>query len=744
MRRSVVWMVVLSLAVLAGCGDSPKKKVLGVWKAGRSMLSDVPNFLEITETQVIVNGQKEQAVDIVIEEKDGRAVLRRAGTDDTLMVVSFAEDKTATVESMFLGKQTLIPSTREEMQDTLNPSPEKLLGFWAREAGGEGAAYHDVIEIGKDFIRSGEIEEKVQISSGMGSYFFAGSETLRDRGKLQDKDTLFFGNPLTGTLTLRRVDRETAEKYAAEKARMVEGILGFWLSGEERGAFDPPAYMEITHDAVVRHRDGEEERLAGRLTLSGGEYMIVDAEGKTLIKLERTGPDSIGLARHSFSFGREPSFARASAEQIAEAKRAYDELSALVLGQWRRTSGRDGVDTHPFLEVTPERFHMHGKDEKVTRIYGRRDAVLVETEESKQPYRITFPKEGLIRLDSPSWQESGEYRRSQAQERDTFLGGQAALPDKVTGYWRSVQGDEKTKNFLPLHLTRDTLTWGGGTYKIRIVPKNERSFELIDAATDGKYATVTLQDNGTLHFDPAQFNQRGRYDRSDKEEYEALAAGRTPLPLVYRGYWLAETQEGVAIRHDALLLGEAEIVRNGNPEPVRVDVHVYNIRLMRSDLPNYEIARIQFDYDKRDQLRLSYLVGDIRYRRVGKEEYETALAGCRIDLDSLFTDWVSERIDRKAVPQAAVQFVKGKPGQWPVALNSMGLSVKNDEPQQGVIPGVFDLTGKGTVILRGGDKLTSRLADIAIIDADTISLKEYKFLHKELKYRRRTAAGGQR
>lgn len=744
MRRCALWCAIATLAVLAGCGDGPKKKVLGFWKTDRSMLTDVPGFLEITETKMISNGQTDRAVDIVIEEKDGRAVIRKAGTDDTLMVVSFAEDKTVTAESMFLGKQKLVPSSREEMQDTLYPSPEKLLGFWARRAGGEGSEYYDIFEIGKDRIRSGEVEEQVQITSGMGNYFFAGSQLLHDRGKLQNKDTLSFGNPLTGTVTLRRIDKATAEQYAAEKRRLVDAILGFWLSDGERGKFDPPAYMEITPDAVVRHKDGGEERLTGRLSLSGGEYMIVSPEGQTLIKLERTGPDSIALARHSFSFGREPSFVRVTEEQLAEAVRAYEQLSELVLGQWRRTSGRDGVDAHPFLEVTPGNFRMHGKDEKVTRIYGQRDAVLVETEEANRSYRFTFPKENIIHLDSPVWQESGEYQRSQAEERDAFLGKQAALPDKVIGYWRSAQGDDQTQTFLPLFLSREELHWGGNRYAIQIVPKSEKSFELVNPESGGKYATVTLQDNGTLHFDPAQSNNRGRYDRSDRAEYDVLAAGKVPVALAFKGYWLAETQEGVSIRYDALSLGDAEMVRNGNAEPVRAEVRGYNIRLFRSDLPNYEIAQIHFDFDKRDALRLSYFGGDVRYRRAGKEEYEKALTQCRIDLDSLFTDWVSERIERKAAPQAAVQFVKGKPGQWPVALNSMGLSVKNDEPQQGVLLGVFDLTNKGTIILRGGDKLTSRLADITIVDADTITMKEYKFLHRELKYRRRSAISGQR
>ena len=741
MRKVLLPLISLAVLLLAGCGDSPKKKALGVWKLERSMLSDVPVFIEITEAKMIQNGNADDALDIVIEEKDGRAVVRKAGTEDVYLLLSFADDKTVTAESPFLGKQTLTPSSKEEMQSILFPSPERLVGYWTREVENHGLRYHDVYEFGKDFITRDGRRDAVEITSGMGAYRITGSDRIFSQGRLRDDDTLAFGNSITGGMTLKRTSREEAEKFSKERQELPDRVVGLWVaesSGRDAGRYDAPEFMEISRDAIVTSKGGEETRREGRLTLSDGLFALIAPDGEELLLLQQTDPDRLQAVTRGFGFSRLPSYRRAAARERDSAQAAYDAAGDAVLGIWRKENARSDVKTHPFLEITRETFRIRDKEEPVSRIYGKGDYIYVETGDGSRPYRISVKSDEVINLDSGDWQESGDYRKSAAGDRDAFMADRAAIPDRIIGHWRSVKGDEKSKNFVPLVIERERMSWAGASYAIEIRPKSETEFELVNPQGGGVYAKVTLQKNGTLFFDPDKYENRGAYDRSTAAEITAIMAGGVPLPAVYAGYWVSERQEGINVKYSTLLVREGEIVRNGYAEPMRVVAGSYSPAVVRSDIANYQIAKFTLEYDNRDSMRVSYQFGgDVRYRRAEQEEYEKALASDRIDVEALYGEWFSEEIKRNAVPRAAIAFIKGGQGQWPVVLNSLGLVVKKDQPEQGVIPGIFDLTGKGVIILRGGEKLDSRLAEITILDDRTIKMKEFKFLHRDLTYTKR-------
>lgn len=185
------------------------------------------------------------------------------------------------------------------------------------------------------------------------------------------------------------------------------------------------------------------------------------------------------------------------------------------------------------------------------------------------------------------------------------------------------------------------------------------------------------------------------------------------------GWWIADASDGA--RTNTLHLGGGEIVRNGYVEDMFPKIEDGKVFIHRAGEPDFRIVELRRDGDT---LHAVFREGELAYRKAEQEEYEKALAESRIDIDAPLGFWVSGKIERPAYPYATLVMYKGQISEWPIIAIGSGFSLNFNTPALALLYGIFDLTPAGDVLLRGGFGLNDIILDIAMIDADTMRVRD--------------------
>lgn len=278
-------ILILSFAVLflAGFGKSKVDLVKGVWKTERSdggrveFIEIMPTYIDMVESGLLDG--------IVLEEKDGVVVVRKAGMDDVFGRILISDDNHIIFESMwFWGRVTLIRSSVEEKLAVLNPPIKNAIGLY-KDA--NGTLILNITE--QTIVRNGKTLETKLVSgnrrySGMNGDVREFVLTPIGDGRLQyegsDFDTKIL-EKITDTEAsqlLTRIENEHREKERAkqeelsrqlariedenrmkERARqalkkaandLFQQSQGFWAI-KEQSANAPWSVMEITKNSVT-------------------------------------------------------------------------------------------------------------------------------------------------------------------------------------------------------------------------------------------------------------------------------------------------------------------------------------------------------------------------------------------------------------------------------------------------------------------------------------------------------------
>ncbi len=717
--KNLVWALgaVLCL-VMAGCGDGPKEKVVGVWKSENvSGLYGLHEFLVI-EAGKLGNGRGE-TLDIVIEEKDGKAVIRKAGMDQPLLIITVADDKSSiTVDNMaFGGSAKFVASSANELKETFFPSPDKIVGIWKRAHTLDDTEYFSILELSKNSLTYNGQEEAIEIQSGDGEYRFANSELLRGGWRLDGDGSLSSGNSLTGIAVFTKSSPEEAKELLAAREKLPERIAGLWReegrSGlNQPGRFDTPAFYEITPTELAVTRNGATSRQPISLTLREKGIAITNPDGTVETIVNMRGADAITFSRPGSMFGPETTLVRVTAEQRDQALASHAAAGEAVVGVWKKESGRD-VPDHPYLVVTESSLRLSGKEDKIT-LTGKGGGIQAKGE--KDEYLLTPTDNGLtLRGSSLSYAENGNYLRSSREEMEQGLAELAALPDTITGYWRSKRGNRDINNYIPLAIARESFSYGGKDYSISITPQRDGKFILGDDS--GKYADVAPQKDGSIYFTPT--NVRGEaFVPVTQAEYEVLKAGKRIFPREFQGYWLGEKPRNNKI--PTLFLRDGDIVRNGYQESMQAIPDGDSLTIVRADNHNYKIASVSPHGDA-NRINVRFERGSASYKRVEREEFEAAYKLNFFVADLVWGYWITQAVGGRQDRPAALIFTKGDASGWPVRVDAFGFSRKGtaDKP----LGGFFDINADGVVLIRGGERFDKIYMEFELKDRNTLEVK---------------------
>lgn len=718
--KNVLWALcsVLCLAI-AGCGDGPKEKVVGVWKSeSPNMLNGLPEFLVI-EAGKLGNGRGE-TIDIVIEDKDGKAVIRKAGLDQPLFIITVADDKSSiTVDAQggFGGTEKFVASSNKELQETFYPSPDKIIGLWKRAHTLDDTQYFSILELSKNSLTYNGQKEEIKIQSGNGEYRFTNSELLRGGWRLTEDGALRSGNALTGTATFTRSSPEEAKELLAAREKLPERIVGLWReealsSLNQPGKFDAPVFHEITPTELVVTRGGQTSRQTIALTLTEKGIAITAPDGTVQTIVNMSDPDVITFSRPGSMFGPDATLIRVTEEQRDQTLTSHAAAGEAVIGVWKKQSGRD-IPDHPFLVVTNNALSLSGKEEQIT-LTGKGSGILAQGE--KNDFTLTPSDKGItLRGSSLSYAENGEYVRSSQEEMEQGLAELAALPDAIIGYWRSKRGNRDINNYIPLAITRESFSYGGKDYPITITPQRDGKFVLGDDT--GKYADAAPQKDGSIYFTPTSVRGEA-FVPATQAEYEALKSGKRIFPREFQGYWLGEKPRNNKI--PTLFLREGDIVRNGFQEATQAIPDGESLTIVRADNHNYKIASVAFHGDA-NRINVRFERGSVSYKRVEREEFEAAYKLNFFVADLVWGNWITQAVGGRQDRPAALTFVKGDGSGWPVRIDAFGFS-KKGAPDK-ALGGYFDINADGVVLIRTGNNLDMIYMEFELKDRNTLEVK---------------------
>lgn len=108
-------MLFVFVFAMSACFDNGSKELFGAWKTiEKNKLSGKQDTLLIDEKTLTINAHLK--VDIIFEKKDGKVLLRKAGTDITSCIVTIIDKNTIKVDRGILGERTYARTTPEELQ----------------------------------------------------------------------------------------------------------------------------------------------------------------------------------------------------------------------------------------------------------------------------------------------------------------------------------------------------------------------------------------------------------------------------------------------------------------------------------------------------------------------------------------------------------------------------------------------------------------------------------------------------
>lgn len=299
LRRLVAPVLVAALVVaLAGCGKKNSEKVVGVWRTAEKR-GHVHGYVEIAKDKIVVEGR---STEVVLEDKDGKVSVRRAGSDEVIWVISVADDNNIAMELTGMGQSAaMIRSSPEAMQTALNPPVEKIIGVWRSEKDGYGPGLHPVLEVTLDQVHlDGEI-----VARGIGSrngVYVARDAQGRNIGTLvlQDDGTLQT-DLVKGVGDFIRSSHDEASRLRRAKREYIAGFYGFWQETDPVIASRPLRFLELREKSV--DDNGMQSAAAFSLTPKG--LAVATGDGRAVMNAALLDNGRLRVSRGLFDSGTE-------------------------------------------------------------------------------------------------------------------------------------------------------------------------------------------------------------------------------------------------------------------------------------------------------------------------------------------------------------------------------------------------------------------------------------------------------
>lgn len=512
----------LSLALLlSGCGDKTEKTI-GHWKSQDSA-GGWHTLLEIAKNSMKMD---ETFSDTAMETKDDKVVVRKAGTDTVIAIITVVDDNTLDVEVE--GKKTrYLKSSPEEHAKLIAASPkERVVGFWKTSSHISGQT--TVLEIGQDYL-SDDGRERVPLERKMkaGALFLdLGPNKDAPLVTFLDDDHMEMASPWMGRNKYERLTPEAAAKILSPSPELV---MGYWVSGEDvlhitsdsfafNGAASPVA-LSTGHKAVVGVDPSDSEKIVARIQVTESGTIALDA-GPMAAKKE---------------------FTRAAPEDVQAKLDAYAKAVESVVGVWMsekvdqyKRGGRD------FMVITMDSYTRNDRTapSSIRPVAGGVE-ILNQEKYKGSLASIKLLGENRIETDSGGFMSEKVVFVKTSPENMQLL--QNPQPANALGHWVSETGNAWLPNENALVVTESAIN-RNGRESGAFFDASEGEVLVKDVATKQVIARITFRDVDHFQFKDGYSRDPKEYRRATKEEVEAVHnAYRAGLEGLY-GFWLSEKE----------------------------------------------------------------------------------------------------------------------------------------------------------------------------------------------------------
>lgn len=444
MRMPFYAVSLIALLICFGCGAKNSEKVLGVWRTAETRDS-VPEFIEIRKDKLIRDGG--DAIDIALEDKDGKVAVRLAGTDQVLAVISVVDDKNIEIDfhGMFAGaKKKLVKSSADEMNAAFNPPLEKIVGVWGGERE-EGGGVRGVLEIAADALIFDGRKVPVGFSTKKGVYVATAAQGGGEWTLTLDADGTLRLREGMSRLTFVRSSPAEAAAIASARAAFIEAHRGFWK--EVKARYDEPfGFLEIGEGYVDDNGERvETEASPGR---DGVTFARRD-DGEELMRVSLDEAGILHVFKGYFSSASYERGDRGNLEKINNPKLEY------VVGFWLLDD--PAADSYRTVELAPDYIVRDKRREETKLVKSRnRFALSIARREPKEMrwFDVLRIDDDHILLSYGDYDKREvRYRRADKAEYAAAAAGVVNPLDIVVGYWRSAEPVEDARGEREVYAT---------------------------------------------------------------------------------------------------------------------------------------------------------------------------------------------------------------------------------------------------------------------------------------------------
>ena len=509
---------------LSGCGDK-SEKVLGYWKSQNDQ-GGWHSLLEFAKERMTLD---EVSTDIAMETKDGKVVVRKAGTDAILAIIGIVDDNNLDVEVD--GKKIrYVKSGKDEHARLVAASPkEKALGFWKTHSRVDGRT--TILEIGKDYINDDGKERLPLVRNMDGGRLLLEFGESKQLGvpaavSFRDDDHIEISSPWLGKNDYERVSAEAAARILAPTPEM---ILGYWSSSDDileitdnsfnlNGAA-VPALLRAARKSVIAVDPKDEDRVIARLR--------VNEDG--------------GLALDRGPMSGDTIFVTASPEEVKAKLDAFAKMAEDAVGVWMsEKTGRYKRGRRDFMVIAPDSYTRNDRTTAAAIRPVPGGVEIVSEERSRSPLtKIKIVDETHIEAESGGFMsETVVFVKTTPKRMELLTNPQ---PDALNGYWISEEGTGSLPAENAAAISASSFEWNGVTTET-VAESTDGEIRIKAKASNQVVARIVFRGTEEIELQASHQRDSKVFQRASREEYESvLAAYRAALAKAV-GFWLSEKE----------------------------------------------------------------------------------------------------------------------------------------------------------------------------------------------------------
>lgn len=437
LRWGNIFMLLFATLLLTGFGKSKVDLAQGVWRS-EELDGGAYRYLEIGKDYISIEGKREEG--LVLEEKEGVVIVRKAGVDDRIARIIFHDDTHITFEMPFGGLKC-VRSSVEEMKKEFTPPVENIIGQYRSEDG------KLIIQIAKDAVFKNGKKLDARLVSGNRQYYVLNGNKQEFAFVPRGKDSLRYEESVLATTTLTKIpddearqllDQKVGEQQAARD--MLSKARGVWVMKHD-DRYSPWVTMEITENTLTRKK--EVTPIVGKVTDDMAFLCHADKPDDTVLSLKSISDDGMRLTvmaggGGAFSFSRDEEYERTTLDEI----RLRNELQlADVEGFWQLED--TSAPVYRLLAFQGNHLMRDRHVEELEALPSNAILRLVRPGTAKQfeMMRVYHPAQDKIevrlgRYDSDGW---FTYRRLSNAEGQAAVNQSIGNVVRLPGYWKSAE-----------------------------------------------------------------------------------------------------------------------------------------------------------------------------------------------------------------------------------------------------------------------------------------------------------------